>query len=72
MSQRQNNVSIDLMQRIWANLYFNEEEAGNTFQQTLNEVTDWLVERGVVPAAPLDQEALLDDALSQIESWRPL
>lgn len=30
------------MRRIWANLYFNEAEAGNTFQATLNDVVDWL------------------------------
>lgn len=42
---------IDLMQRVWANLYYNEEEAGNTFQQTLNEVVDWLAARNALPPA---------------------
>ena len=40
---------VDLMQRVWANLYYNEEDAGNTFQQTLNEVVDWLAERNALP-----------------------
>jgi hypothetical protein len=43
------NVSIDLMQRIWANLYFDEEEAGGTFQHTLDEVVDWLAARAALP-----------------------
>ncbi|WP_395451153.1 hypothetical protein ACHMW7_16000 [Aminobacter sp. UC22_36] len=37
-------VSVDLMQRVWRNLYFNEDEAGYTFQATLNEVVEWLSE----------------------------
>ena len=47
--QSSREVSVDLMQRIWANLYFNEEDAGNTFQATLNEVVDWLAERDSLP-----------------------
>ncbi|WP_024516974.1 hypothetical protein [Bradyrhizobium sp. Tv2a-2] len=43
-------VSVELMQRVWANLYFNEEDAGNTFQQTLNEVVDWLAARNALPS----------------------
>jgi hypothetical protein len=46
------SVSIDLMQRIWANLYYSEEEAGSTFQFTLNEVVDWLSARDALPALP--------------------
>jgi hypothetical protein len=41
---------IALMQRVWANLYYNEEDAGNTFQQTLNEVVDWLAARNALPS----------------------
>jgi len=41
--------SVDLMQRVWANLYYNEEDAGNTFQQTLNEVVDWLAAHNALP-----------------------
>jgi hypothetical protein len=46
---RRSEVSIDLMRRVWANLYFNEEEAGGTFQQTLSEVVDWLAARNALP-----------------------
>lgn len=42
-------VPIDLMQRIWANLYYDEHEAGGTFQSTLNDVVDWLSSRGALP-----------------------
>lgn len=42
-------VSIDLMQRIWANLYYDEEEAGCTFQSTLDEVVNWLSSRDALP-----------------------
>jgi hypothetical protein len=44
-------ISIDLMQRIWANLYFDEAEAGGTFQHTLNEVVEWLAARNALPSA---------------------
>jgi hypothetical protein len=47
---KERSVSIDLMQRVWANLYYDEEEAGNTFQQTLSEVTDWLADQRALPS----------------------
>lgn len=63
-SSHAQSPGVDLMQRVWANLYYNEEDAGNTFQQTLNEVVDWLAERNALPkvadsstvltSAPLD------------------
>lgn len=43
-------VSVELMQRVWANLYFNEADAGHTFQATLNEVVDWLAEHDALPS----------------------
>lgn len=43
-------VPVELMQRIWANLYYDEAEAGNTFQATLNDVTDWLAKHDALPA----------------------
>lgn len=44
-------VSVDLLQRVWANLFYNEEEAGYTFQKTLNEVTDLLATYDALPSA---------------------
>ena len=43
-------VSVELMQRVWANLFYNETEAGNTFQQTLDAVADWLAGNNALPA----------------------
>ena len=42
-------VSVELMQRVWANLYFDEEGAEFTFQSTLNDVVDWLTKNNAVP-----------------------
>lgn len=48
-SNQTGEVSVDLMQRVWANLYYDEEDAGNTFQGTLNDVVDWLANRNALP-----------------------
>ena len=42
-------VSIDFLQRVWANLYYDEDVAGFTFQQTLNEVVEILAAKGALP-----------------------
>lgn len=47
-------VQVELMQRIWANLYYDEAEAGFTFQQTLNDVVDWLAQHNAVPVIGRD------------------
>lgn len=47
-------VTVDLMQRVWANLYYDEEEAGLSFQQTLNDVVDWLGRHNAVPVIGVD------------------
>jgi hypothetical protein len=44
-------IPVELMQRIWANLYYDEAEAGNTFQATLNDVVDWLAKHDAEFAA---------------------
>lgn len=43
-------ISIEMLQRIWANLYYDEDEAGFTFQQTLNEVVDLLAANNALPS----------------------
>lgn len=43
-------VTVDLMQRVWANLYYNEDEAGYTFQATINDVVEWLAKHNALPA----------------------
>jgi hypothetical protein len=43
-------ISIELMQRIWANLFYDEKEAGYTFQSTLTDVVDWLAAHNALPA----------------------
>lgn len=48
-------VAVELMQRIWDNLYHDRDEFG-TYQQTLNEVVDWLAALDAIPsveASPL-------------------
>lgn len=50
-------VPVELMERIWANLFYDEEDAGNTFQKTLNEVVDLLAKHNALPAVAATEEA---------------
>ena len=52
LNPTEHTVPIELMQRIWRNLYLDEAEAEHTFQQTLNDVVDWLAKHDALPALP--------------------
>lgn len=44
-------ISVELMQRVWRHLYYDDQEAGGTFQHTLDEVVDWLAKHNALDAA---------------------
>ena len=73
---REKELEINFMQRVWANLYFDEHDAGYTFQQTLNDVVDWLTLRNALPDAkaikPSAIRALSPAEPARAEQWQPI